>query len=141
MAVAVAAAASRTKGLFFILTLLCLVCLTSVLIDKNQLEKNKEELQRAEQEIHRLKAERASISELMRESMSFMVPLIAVVKKTLKASPDFLPLEEFLENIKDFMEKTNERNEKLGAKMQNTEQKLGKVKKLIQFLEEHQAEL
>ncbi|KAI3375806.1 hypothetical protein L3Q82_004088 [Scortum barcoo] len=90
-----------TKGLFFIVTLLSLVCVASSLIDKDKL------------------AEKATNSELISDYMSFMKPLIALVKQTKEASSDFSQLEGFLENIKVLMEKTYEQNEEfvpLGAK-------------------------
>lgn len=88
----------------------------------------------------------ATTSELMSEYMGFMDPLTALLKKSLEGSPDdFPPVEGFLHSIKGFMEKTkayiDRENVKLMAKIGNTEEKLGKMKKLIEFIEEQQTEL
>ncbi len=78
----------------------------------------------------------------MSEYMSLMDPLMAFTKKL---SPEFPPLDSFMDSTKDFVGKTktyvDEHIENLGAKIENTEQKLEKLEKLITFLEEHQAEL
>ncbi|KAI3375808.1 hypothetical protein L3Q82_004090 [Scortum barcoo] len=130
-----------TKGLFFIVTLLSLVCVARTWIDKDQLVKLKEDVQRAQQQMDSLKAEYKSTSVFMSKYMILMDPLMALLKK---ASPDFPPLEEFLENIKGFMEKTKTfidgETDETDARIEEMEEKLGKFKKLIKFLEEQQAE-
>ncbi|KAM9335333.1 uncharacterized protein ABDE67_020303 [Symphorus nematophorus] len=135
-----------TKGLFSILTLLCLVCLTSSLINKDKLEKLKETVQKAEQKLDFKKAEMATNSEIMNYYVKFMDPLTALVKKATKELPDdFPPVEELMETLKGFVEKTKTfvdgQNEELGEEMEKTEKKLREIKKLIEVLEEQQAEL
>ncbi|TMS02139.1 hypothetical protein E3U43_007679 [Larimichthys crocea] len=97
MAAAAALSSSRgvagVKGLFFIGTLMCLVCFVSSLVKQDQLEKLKEEIQKAQQKMDKLKATRASTSELMSKYMSFIDPLEAIMKET---SSDFPPVEEFI---------------------------------------------
>ncbi len=65
-------------------------------------------------------SEMATASELMTEYMSNMDPMIALVKKVSEASPDFPPMEGFLENIKDFVKKSKTyvdgKNEEFGEK-------------------------
>ncbi|KAI3370481.1 hypothetical protein L3Q82_025244, partial [Scortum barcoo] len=115
----------NTKGLFFIFTLLSRVCLTSSIdkfIDR--------------QGPTGLMAEKTTNSELISKYMSFMDPVIALLKKTSEASPDFAPLEGLLENIKGLMEETNKQNEEFGVKTEIAEQELEKLKKLFKFLEE-----
>lgn len=88
----------------------------------------------------------ATASELMSEYMGFMDPLTALLKKSLEGLPDdFPPVEGFLHSIKGFMEKTKAyldgENVKIMANIGNNEEKLGKMAKLIKFIEEQQAEL
>lgn len=134
-----------TKGLFFIFTLLCLVCLASSQLDKMKLEYFKENHQKLQQDLDTLKAERVTFAQLMSDSMNLMDPLIALVKKTSEALPDFQPMEGFVVNIKGILEKTknyvDRQNEKLDARIESSEQKLGTLKKVIEFLEEQLAEL
>ncbi|XP_076738854.1 uncharacterized protein LOC143417110 [Maylandia zebra] len=140
-----------TKGLFLMFTLLCLVCLSSALIDKDQLEQLRETYQKTRQQIEKLKAEHeeevASTTELMNEYMSFMDPMIALMKKTMQAShdADFPPLDKFMENVKNYVKQTeayiNRKHEEIGEKIEESEKKLGKTKKLIEFLEEQEADL
>lgn len=134
-----------TKGLFFIFTLLCLVCLASSQVDKMKLEYFKENHQKLQQDLDTLKAERVAIAQLMSDSMNLMDPLIALVKKTSEASPDFPPMEGFVVNIKGILEKTknyvDRQNEELDARIESSEQKLGTLKKVIKILEEQLAEL
>lgn len=89
----------------------------------------------------------ASTTELMNEYMSFMDPMIALMKKTMQAShdADFPPLDKFMENVKNYVKQTeayiNRKHEEIGEKIEESEKKLGKTKKLIEFLEEQEADL
>ncbi len=78
----------------------------------------------------------------MSEYLSLMDPLITLLK-TL--SPNFPPLEGFLDHVKSLVDKTKtyieEENVEFGAEIGSGEQILGNLKKLIKFIEEYQAEL
>ncbi|XP_025760587.1 uncharacterized protein LOC106097127 isoform X3 [Oreochromis niloticus] len=140
---------STTKGLFLMFTLLSLVCLSSTLIDK-ELKQLKENYQNIKQQLDRLKADREEGvnfgSELLSEYLSLIDPLIALMKKSAKVLPDDFPqVDTFMENIKNYaieiQANTDRENEELGEKIEETEMKLGQLKKLIEVLEEKQAEL
>ncbi|XP_019210581.1 uncharacterized protein LOC106097127 isoform X2 [Oreochromis niloticus] len=140
---------STTKGLFLMFTLLSLVCLSSALIDK-ELKQLKENYQNIKQQLDRLKADREEGvnfgSELLSEYLSLIDPLIALMKKSAKVLPDDFPqVDTFMENIKNYaieiQANTDRENEELGEKIEETEMKLGQLKKLIEVLEEKQAEL
>ncbi|XP_051284465.1 uncharacterized protein LOC127379198 isoform X3 [Dicentrarchus labrax] len=144
------AGVTATRGLLFIFSLLYLVCLASSFIDKDQLEKQKEDLQKAEQKLESLKEkyklEMASSLELIDEYMGYLDPMIALVKETTGTSPDdFPPVDGLLQSVKAYMEKTKsyveDKKVKLGAELENLEKDLEKQKKLIKFLEEQQGEL
>ncbi|XP_078020266.1 uncharacterized protein LOC144459690 isoform X2 [Epinephelus lanceolatus] len=145
-----AAAVPRSRGvaggLYFLFTLMCLVCLASSLIDKDKLEEMKKNLQETQQELDIIKAQRHAASELMDGSMGLMDPLMAFLRKTSGDSPDdSLPLVEYMENIKSFMEKTKTLadgiNRETDVGIEKTEKELGKMNNLIKALEEYQAEL
>ncbi|XP_051284478.1 uncharacterized protein LOC127379198 isoform X14 [Dicentrarchus labrax] len=144
------AGVTATRGLLFIFSLLYLVCLASSFIDKDQLEKLKENVQKAEQQLESLKEkyklEMASSLELINEYMGYLDPMIALVKKATGTSPDdFPPVDALLQSVKANMEKTKsyveDQKVKLGAELENLEKDLEKQKKLIKFLEEQQGEL
>ncbi|XP_076738849.1 uncharacterized protein LOC106676946 [Maylandia zebra] len=141
---------STTKGLFLIFTLLSLVCLSSALIDKDQLKQLKENYQNIKQQMDRLKAKRVEGvnygSELLSEYLSLMDPLIALVKKSAKVLPDGFPqVDTFMENIKNSVKESkaniDRENEELGEKIEESEKELGQLKRIIEVLEEKQAEL
>ncbi|KAG8006251.1 hypothetical protein GBF38_005478 [Nibea albiflora] len=153
MAAAAAAAAlssgrgaAGVKGPFFIFTLLCLVCFVSSLIEKDQLEKLKEGYQKTQALLDNVKADYKSGMDTTLEGidsfMSFFEPLAEVMKD---AAPGFSPLKEQLENTKSFMEKTkaytDDKFVEIGAEIEKLERKHEKMRKLIKFLEEQQAEL
>ncbi|KAK2862770.1 hypothetical protein Q5P01_002303 [Channa striata] len=139
-----------TKGLFFVFTLLCLVCLSSSLIDKNQVKQLVETYQNAQQDLNKVKAEYMSkvstTSDLMKDSMDIMESMKAWMKTLVSAAPGvFPPVGKYMESMHDYMQKTKDEvdgeNEALLAKIKRSEEELGKMKKLIQALEEYQAEL
>ncbi|XP_078132529.1 uncharacterized protein LOC144534467 [Sander vitreus] len=149
-AMAAAAALSRSRalagGLYFLLTLLCLVCLTSSLTDIKTLDNMKESLKKAQQNLDKLKAEKDTPSELMSEYMSTMEPMMAFVKRISKDLPgDFPPMDGFLENIKGFMEKINtyvvRQSVEMDAKIAKLEKDMGNAEKVIKALEGYRAEL
>ena len=82
--------------------------------------------------------------EHMNEYMKIMEQMEALVKKT-PLPDDFLPVEGLLQSTKGFMEKTKtyieRKKEELGANIEESDEKVGKMKKLVEFLEENQAEL
>ncbi|CAI5672574.1 unnamed protein product [Oreochromis niloticus] len=135
---------STTKGLFLMFTLLSLVCFSSSLIDKNQLKQLKESYQKIKQQMDRLKAGREKVdfsSELMSEYLRIMDPLIALMKK----SDGFPQLNTFMEYIKNFVKESKANidrdNEELGEEIEESEMKLEQLRKIIEVLEEKQAEL
>ncbi|CAI5672553.1 unnamed protein product [Oreochromis niloticus] len=146
---------SATKSLFLMFTLLSLVCLSTPLTNKNQLEQLRETYWETRQQIELLKAEHeeevASIKQMMNEYIHLMDPVmdpvIALVKKTMQASrdDDFPPLDKYMESIKNYMKKTKAyidmKQEEFGEKIEESEKKLEKTKKLIEFLEEQEADL
>ncbi|XP_051284479.1 uncharacterized protein LOC127379198 isoform X15 [Dicentrarchus labrax] len=136
------AGVTATRGLLFIFSLLCLVCLASSFIDKDTLEKQKEDLQKAEQQLESLKEqyklEMASSLELIDEYMGYLDPMMALVKKTTGTSPDdFPPMDALLQSVKAYMEKTKsyveDKKVKLGAKLENIEKDLEKKKEINQI--------
>lgn len=86
----------------------------------------------------------ASTPELVSDSMSFVAPMIALVKNVSEASPDFLLLEGFAQSIMVFMEirrtNLNRQIEEFGAQIENFEWELGRFKEIIKLLEKYQAE-
>ncbi|CAI5672564.1 unnamed protein product [Oreochromis niloticus] len=142
---------SATKSLFLIFTLLSLVCLSTSLTNKNQLEQLRETYRKTQQQIELLKAEHeeevASIKEMMNECSHVMDPVIVLVKETMQASrdDDFPPLDKFMEGIKNYMKKTQAyidmKQEEFSGIIEENEKKLKKTKKSIEFLEEQEAHL
>ncbi|TDG99844.1 hypothetical protein EPR50_G00198410 [Perca flavescens] len=144
------AALSRSRaaagGLYFLLTLLGLVCLTSSLVDNKKLENMMESLKEARQNLEKLKAEKDTPPELISEYMSFMEPMMEFSKRLSKYLPDdFPPMDGLMENIKGFMEKTktyvDRENVKMDAKIAKLEKNLENVEKIIKALKGYQAEL
>ncbi|KAL4006487.1 serine/threonine-protein phosphatase [Sarotherodon galilaeus] len=140
---------STTKGLFLMFTLLSLVCLSSALIDK-ELKQLKENYQNIKQQLDSLKAkreERVNLhSELLSEYLSLVDPLIALMKKSVKVLPDGFPqVDKFIKSIMyyaiEIKANSVRENEEMGEKIEEGEMKLGQLKKLIEVLEEKQAEL
>ena len=82
----------------------------------------------------------------MIEYMNIMEQMVALTKKTLTNVPDdFPPMEGLLQSVNGFMEKTKtylerERAE-FDARVEEHDKEVGKMKKLVEFLEEKQAEL
>ncbi|KAF1380484.1 hypothetical protein PFLUV_G00164210 [Perca fluviatilis] len=145
-----AAALSRSRaaagGLYFLLTLLGLVCITSSLIDNKKMENMMESLKKAQQNLEKLKAEKDTPSELMSEYMNFMEPMTALFKRFSKDLPDdFPPVDGFMENIKGFMENiktyVDRENVEMDEKIAKLEKDLGNAEKIIKALKGYQAEL
>ncbi|KAF3836918.1 hypothetical protein F7725_004382 [Dissostichus mawsoni] len=76
-------------GLFFLFTLLGLVCSVASL-DENKLKNLKEQLQKAEQDLDKLKADRDTASEFINGFMSPLDPMIAFMRKATEGSPESL---------------------------------------------------
>ncbi|KAI9538126.1 hypothetical protein NQZ68_017859 [Dissostichus eleginoides] len=145
-----AAVSSRSRGaaggLFFLFTLLGLVCTAASLMDENKLKNLKEKLQKAEQDLDKLKARRDTASEFINGFMSLLDPTIAFMRKAAEGSPEFSALsEEYLKSTKGFMENVKSLmdgdNVKLDAEILKLEQDLRASKKIVQSLEEYHAEL
>lgn len=78
--------------------------------------------------------------------MSTMNSMMASMKETTAESPDYFePLEGFVESVEGIVEKTrtytDEQNVGFDARIAIHEHRVGIMKKLIEALEEHQAEL
>lgn len=77
--------------------------------------------------------------------VKLMDPLIALMKINSEDLPDdFPPLEGLLVNVKDFVVKAKTfidgNDEEVNEDIENTEQKLRQLKKLIKYVEDQQAE-
>ncbi|KAK1890046.1 Carbohydrate sulfotransferase 12 [Dissostichus eleginoides] len=127
-----AAVSSRSRGaaggLFFLFTLLGLVCTAASLMDENKL------------------ARRDTASEFNNGFMSLLDPTIAFMRKAAEGSPEYSAVtEEYLKSTKGFMEKFKSLmdgdNVKLDAKISKWEQDLRKKKIFVQAQEEQHAEL
>ncbi|KAI3375809.1 hypothetical protein L3Q82_004091 [Scortum barcoo] len=132
-----------TKGLFFIVTLLSLVCVASSLIDKDQLEKYKGDLYVTQQKLKIQMAQMETTSEYMFEFVSHLERMEELMKK-LSTSDDHL-VNFCLEKMQAIMEQTltytDEYYEELDEAREGTEEKLGKVQKLLTFIKEKETEL
>ncbi|XP_071333940.1 uncharacterized protein PF3D7_1120000-like [Trachinotus anak] len=139
------AGVTTTKGLFLIFSLLGLVCFARSL-DKEKLEEIKEELEEIQYELDKLKAEHKSnvaiTSELIR-SMEQNVTLLETEMKELV--PEFPHLKTYLEDMRRYIKQTKaytyRKYEEHDAEMEARERKLRKIKNLVKFLEENEAEL
>ncbi|XP_033992514.1 uncharacterized protein LOC117487876 isoform X3 [Trematomus bernacchii] len=127
-----AAVSSRSRGaaggLFFLFTLLGLVCTAASLMDENQL------------------ADRDTDSEFSNGFMSLLDPTMAFVRKAAEGSPELSAFtEEYLKSTKGFMENVKSLmdgdNEELDARILKLQQRLRASKKKVQALEEYHAEL
>lgn len=139
-----------TKGLFFIFTLLSLVCLASSWIEKGDLKTLKENLEKSQQKLDSLKAnynsDMAFSSDIMNDYMRLMDKMIAREKKNSAALPnDFPSVEGLLQTAKGFMENTKAYvdwyNEKNVIEIENLEQRIAKYKKNLEYLEDKEADL
>ncbi|KAL7375647.1 hypothetical protein ABVT39_026457 [Epinephelus coioides] len=137
-----AAAVPRSRGvaggLFFLFTLMCLVCLTSSLIDMNKVADIKESNQIIQQKLDELKAQKDIFLETVSENMRDISSVMTYLKETAEESEDFLTLVRKMENLKTF---TGEHNKKLDAEIEKTEQELRTMGKIIKALETYHAEL
>ncbi|KAA8582505.1 hypothetical protein FQN60_006176 [Etheostoma spectabile] len=145
-----AAAGSRSRagtgGLYFLFTLLCLVCLASSLIDNKKLEDMKEKLKTAQQKLDKLKVEKDTPSELISHYMTIFEPIMALMKTTSEELPDGFPsLDGFMENTKDFIWKlktfVDKENVAMDARIAKLQKDLEKAKNIVKALEGYQAEL
>ncbi|KAM7366113.1 hypothetical protein PAMP_015581 [Pampus punctatissimus] len=143
-------AAAATKCLYFTFTLLCLLYLASALTDKDQLEKYKDDMLKLQEKTDRLKAwyesELDTYLRLINDQMNILKQMTALLKKvSTDSDDDFLPFEGLYENLMGFMENTKayveNKKEDFSAQIEELEKKIRKQKKLIEFLEENQAEL
>ncbi|KAM4564164.1 uncharacterized protein V3H82_013179 [Fundulus diaphanus] len=143
------ASGTRTsKGLFLVVTLLSLVCYTSALLDKGTLAEMKENHQRTKENLEKLKNRIQSdpYSGLMSEYIHILDPMIALVKKHAGDSSDLLdPLVPLLKKTKDVLEKTktfvDDKKKGFDVDLEELEEKIKQNEKIINFLEEQQAEL
>ncbi|KAF3697623.1 hypothetical protein EXN66_Car013303 [Channa argus] len=140
------AGVSTTKGLFVVFTLLCLFCLSSSRIYKKELHQLVETYHRAQQNVDRVKENHmlrmGAISDKIKNNMDSL----ASMKKHLSDSPrDFPPFEKYIGSIQDYMQETKDymdgESEALFAEIKHHEEELLKIKKLIQALQEYEAEL
>eukprot|EP00064_Thunnus_orientalis_P017592 superscaffoldBa00003785_g17676 len=114
-----AAGVRTTKGLYFTLTLLCLVCLASSLTDKDQLAHYESE----------------------GRMMNIMEQTVALMKKSLTNVPDdFPPMEGLLESVNGFMEKTKTYLERERAEFDAREKLKESVQRSQQLLDRAKAE-
>ncbi|KAK9524590.1 hypothetical protein VZT92_016970 [Zoarces viviparus] len=145
-----AAALSSSRGvaggLYILFTLLCLVCLASSWTYDEELKNIKEGIQKAEQHLKNVKAQRAAFSEFMSEAMTFNEAMTSFAEKVSEKSPDdSLPLKGILESARRLMEESktyvDKQNELMDAEVADSERKLGELKTFVRKLEENQAEL
>ncbi|KAK1906938.1 Pre-mRNA-splicing regulator female-lethal(2)D [Dissostichus eleginoides] len=126
-----AAVSSRNRGaaggLFFLFTLLCLVCTAASWMDENNL------------------AQRDTDLEIFNGFMSLLEPTMVIMRKVAEGSPKYALSEDYVKSTKDFLEKVKSLidgdNEGLDAKILKFDQDLRAHKKLVQALEEYHAEL
>ncbi|XP_078020269.1 uncharacterized protein LOC144459692 [Epinephelus lanceolatus] len=137
-----AAAVPRSRGvaggLYFLFTLMCLVCLASSLIDKDKLADIKESNQKIQQKLDELKAQKDIFLETVSENMRDISSVMTYLKETGEESEDFLTLERKMENLKTFVD---EQNKKWDAEIEKTERELRTMGKIIKALETYHAEL
>ncbi|KAK5876039.1 hypothetical protein CesoFtcFv8_027049 [Champsocephalus esox] len=147
MAAAVSSKSRGTAGgLFFLFTLLGLVCTAASLMDENLLKYLKLHLQKAEQDLDTLKARRDTTSEFSNGFMSLLDPTMVFMRKAAEGSPEVSALmEEYLKSTKVFMERIKSLLDgdalKLEAYILKLEQDLREKKKIVQSEEEQHAEL
>ncbi|KAK1890241.1 ADP-ribosylation factor-like protein 2-binding protein [Dissostichus eleginoides] len=124
-----AAVSSRSRGaaggLFFLFTLLGLVCTAASLMDENKLKHFKELLQDEEQDLEKAKAQRDTNSEIINNYVSLLDPIMAL---------------EFLERVKGFMEET-ESSDGMNIGILEIEHNLSDEQIIIRALEDFQSEL
>ncbi|KAL7375310.1 hypothetical protein ABVT39_015344 [Epinephelus coioides] len=137
-----AAAVPRSRGmaggLYFLFTLMCLVCLASSLIDKDKLADIKESNQRNLQNLDKLKVQRAIFLETVSETIRAFCTVMTYLKETGEESEVLLILQRKVESLKTF---TDVHNKKLDADIEKTEQELRDMEKIIKALETYHAEL
>ncbi|XP_078020357.1 uncharacterized protein LOC144459714 [Epinephelus lanceolatus] len=137
-----AAAVPRSRGvaggLYFLFTLMCLVCLTSSLMDKDELADIKERNQINQQILEKLKAQKDIFLETVSENMRCISSVMTYLKETGEESQDFLTLVRNMENLKTFVD---EQNKKWDAEIEKTEWELKTMGKIIKVLETYHAEL
>ncbi|KAM3589961.1 uncharacterized protein V6R79_000770 [Siganus canaliculatus] len=109
-------------------------------------EQLKENTRKLEKDLAFQKDEMETSSELIDSYANLMVPLSELMKKTTSSLPDgFPPLDEMMQMLKDFIQKTkvyiDDKKEDMAEAIEIKEEKLRKMKMLIQILEEQQAEL
>ncbi|KAI9538122.1 hypothetical protein NQZ68_017855 [Dissostichus eleginoides] len=140
-----AAVSSRSRGaaggLFFLFTLLGLVCTAASLMDENKLKHFKELLQDEEQDLEKAKAQRDTNSEIINNYVSLLDPIMALVKKSSAGPLDYAAfVEEFLESVKGFMEET-ESSDGMNIGILEIEHNLSDEQIIIRALEDFQSEL
>ncbi|KAM8746868.1 uncharacterized protein AB9X84_015044 isoform 2-T2 [Acanthopagrus schlegelii] len=121
-----------TTGLFSIFTLLCLVCLSSSLMHKDQLKDSKERLHKIEKVLDVVKAQMGAAKNLAALSVSLMESIDSDDSPLLQ---DFKDFEMRIKNLADIMD------EEMRAQTDEMEKKLERERKSITFLEEQQFEL
>lgn len=133
MAAAAFSSSRTTKGLFLIFTVLSLVCFTNSLIDKERLEKLKEEYEELQTKMDQVKADymagKEEIEELRKAMDQFLLS-------------DFPP---FIGNKKQFLEELtvdvskDYDDDNLGKNIESLESILTQIDVFIKFLERNQA--
>ncbi|KAL3046581.1 hypothetical protein OYC64_004548 [Pagothenia borchgrevinki] len=139
-----AAVSSRSRGaaggLFFLFTLLGLVC-TAASLDENKLKHLKETVQKAEPDLHKVEAQRDTNSEIINNYVSLLDPIMARVKKSSAGPHDYAAfVEEFLQRVKGFMEETKSSKE-MNIGILEIEHNLSDEQIIIKALEDFQSEL
>ncbi|KAK2862767.1 hypothetical protein Q5P01_002300 [Channa striata] len=96
-----------TKGLFFVFTLLCLLCPASSRIERDKLKELREELQALKHAVHWKKAQNKLASDfatkVMDDAVLLFDPLTRLLRETV---PEFTAMSELMENLKHFMVST-----------------------------------
>lgn len=116
------------------------------MFDKEKLAKLKELHQQMKEKLEKIKNDQTidTSSDLMSEYINLIDPMVALVKKYGGELED-LQLEPLLKKTKGFLEKTkgfvDTTNDDLFEQIKDLEEKLKQNEKLINFLEEQQAEL
>lgn len=136
-----------TTGLFSIFTLLCLVCLSSSLTCKDNLEKAKEQYQTTQKLLEELKVFNVPAMDTAKHQAGLSLSVMESLEASMKANEDEFPddYQQFVQGMKDYVEISknivDEEHEKLRAAIEKGEKAQESLRKLITLCEEQHAEL
>ncbi|KAF3697621.1 hypothetical protein EXN66_Car013301 [Channa argus] len=127
------------KGLFFVFTLVVVVCPANSLIDKDKLDELRLDLQKLKLTLEKRKVEHFLDSEFTSKIMDDALSLIDhLTRLTRETMPEFTPLLELMEDLKPFMESTKayvqKEIERDAAEIHSYEEKMQTLERKITHL-------